>query len=374
MLSVLAPKRALWMAAPLTLALAAACEQPAAPLHPPEALATSSPPAPPQDATPQDAPPTDAPDAPDAPASGASEALDSPVAPADGQAREAEQGDSPQPHGEARALPRGALRLASWNIEWLADEPEHGKKPRSLSDYEALARYARQLDADVIAVQEIEGREALMRVFDPKEYTYHLEDRRAPQRVGVVVRRSLKVKRHKDLSDLQLGSDRMRRGVDVTVGEGAQAVRVLAVHLKSGCWGSPLDGPVHPREYPDACQTLKKQGPVLRRWIDERRAEGGAFALLGDFNRRLRPGDELWDSWQRDPKKPDLSAPTLRAKSRCWGGKYPDYIDHLILSPEANRRSPSGSFAQLVYSAQDERDHRAGLSDHCPISVVVRAR
>ena len=52
------------------------------------------------------------------------------------------------------------LKLATWNLEWLTtndrDLPAdaHPKRPE---DIDLLRRYAVELDADVIAVQEVDG-------------------------------------------------------------------------------------------------------------------------------------------------------------------------------------------------------------------------
>jgi hypothetical protein len=42
--------------------------------------------------------------------------------------------------------------------------------------YGALSVYARLLDADVVALQEIEGEEALRRVFDERQYVFRVAD------------------------------------------------------------------------------------------------------------------------------------------------------------------------------------------------------
>ena len=47
------------------------------------------------------------------------------------------------------------IRIASWNIYWLTSEdPDHHR--RKDGDYAKLARYANDLDADVIALQEVD--------------------------------------------------------------------------------------------------------------------------------------------------------------------------------------------------------------------------
>ena len=68
------------------------------------------------------------------------------------------------------------LKLATWNLEWLTtndrDLPAdvHPKQPE---DIDLLRRYAGELDADVIAVQEVDGPAIAARVFPPDRYSIH---------------------------------------------------------------------------------------------------------------------------------------------------------------------------------------------------------
>jgi endonuclease/exonuclease/phosphatase family metal-dependent hydrolase len=168
---------------------------------------------------------------------------------------------------------RDGLKLASWNLEHLAERDGEGCRPRTERDYAELRRHAAVLDADVIAFQEVESVGAAERVFTPDEYRIVIEERRAAgarggcygapgrrlraQKVGFAIRRGLSFTRHPDLSELGLGNADLRTGVDVTIRAG-QPLRLLAVHLKSGCNSgrAPSD-----RD----CDTLFRQVPVLER-------------------------------------------------------------------------------------------------------------
>lgn len=67
----------------------------------------------------------------------------------------------------------------------------------------------------------------------------------------------------------------------------------------------------------------------------------------------------------------DLSLVTDGRTSSCWGGEYPQFIDHIVLSKNASPWVVEGSFAQLVYDAADAA-FKEQLSDHCPISVGLK--
>lgn len=67
------------------------------------------------------------------------------------------------------------IKFTTWNIEHLRAENNTGNVRRDDDDFAALARYAANLDADVIALQEVDGPEAAARVFDPNEYDFFFQ-------------------------------------------------------------------------------------------------------------------------------------------------------------------------------------------------------
>jgi endonuclease/exonuclease/phosphatase family metal-dependent hydrolase len=262
------------------------------------------------------------------------------------------------------------LKLATWNLEWLDADDGHGNVARQPADYARLARYAEQLDADVVALQEVDGPEAAQRVFDPARYDFHFIEGHNPQRTGFAYARSLRVTPNADYR--ALGLDGLRSSADLTIwlqSDGvadAVPLRLLSVHLKSGCFEAPLDGPGK------ACTKLRRQLPHLEAWIDARAAEGVPFAVLGDFNRRLfkRPDDAFWiEIDDAEPQQADLDSPTRGQLSRCWGQRHPHFIDHLVLSRAANTWL-QGGLIQLVYDAADA-PHAEVLSDHCALAAVL---
>lgn len=257
------------------------------------------------------------------------------------------------------------LTIATWNIEHLRAENGVGPVKRDDADFARLRRYAERLNAGVVAVQEVDSPAALSRVFDPSVYDFHMSSRNNTQRTGFAFRKGLRIEKNPDYEALDVGG--VRHGTDLTVYLGATPVRMLSVHLKSGCFDAQLSS-----DQP-ACRKLKQQVPLLERWIDARAEEGVAFVVLGDFNRRLFKaggrGDDFWQEIDDGvPTGAHLSSLTMGQRSQCWGGKFPDYIDHIILGVSAAELAVPGSFQQRIY---DESEDARGLSDHCPIAATL---
>lgn len=272
--------------------------------------------------------------------------------------------------GFAQAAP--PLKVATWNLEHLSEDGGRGCRPRTAADYALLRRYAERLDADVVAFQEAESVKAAARIFDPAKYQILIEDRPAGdpfpcrglegrtltrQAVGFAIRRGIAVTRAPDLVDLQLGDPNLRSGVDIILrAPGHAPLRLLAVHLKSGCASGAAGR---------ACETLMRQIPVLERWIDARATESVRFAVLGDFNRRLaRAGDPVWaEIDDGDPPNADLSLAEGAQRPQC-DPRFSEFIDHVALDKRAS--GDLGGFKELTYAA-DERP-----SDHCPVLAYIR--
>ena len=262
----------------------------------------------------------------------------------------------------------GELKVATWNLDWLTERPPgdpalpadvHGRAPE---DFDRLRQYALQLDADVIAVQEVDGRAVAARIFPPERYSIHLTRDDVVQRVGIVVRRGLSYDVNPDVTAMR-GEQRLqlRSGADITLHVAGGKLRVLAVHLKTGCGDTPLT-----RSRRRACTELRSQVPALQAWIAARQQEGVPFIVLGDFNRHMEGRDQLWAALSH-------TAPLVRAtegrSSPCWGTEA--FIDHIIAGGAARDWMQLATLRVLSYRESGE-DWKDRLSDHCPVSVLFQ--
>jgi len=271
------------------------------------------------------------------------------------------------------------IRIASWNLEHLAERDGEGCRPRTEADYAELRRHAEAIGAGVVALQEVESRAAAERVFPPSAWTVLVEARTMPpgggcrdnpanqiraQLTGVAIRKGIAFTRNPDLVELTLGRAGLRGGVDVTLNL-ASPVRLLVVHLKSGCnsGNAPTDAD---------CPVLFAQVPVLEAWIDARGREGTGAVIAGDFNRKLASrGDAMWaDLDDGDPAASDLTLAAGPAGASCKA-RYREFIDFVVLNKPAAALMKTGSFVEYRYGGAPEDRHP---SDHCPVSVALSVR
>ena len=237
---------------------------------------------------------------------------------------------------------------------------------RSTDDYDRIRCYVRLFDPDILAVQEVDGEEALSRVVDAEVYHVHVSSRPrgglgGKQNTGFAYKRGLTAVERPDLEALSTRGS-LRRGTRLDVTHNGQTLKLMSVHLKSGCFQNSSTG--------SACQTLNRQIPVLERWIDEAAQGAQPFIVLGDFNRRLTtPGDDVWTELDDgQPENADLSAVTKDMPISCRDNTFTTFIDHIVVDKRVRPWVDLTSFRHLTYR-QADKPVWDRISDHCPVIV-----
>jgi hypothetical protein len=293
------------------------------------------------------------------------------------------------------------LTLATWNAEWLIEPQAFDELARvclgrgaraggsqrtipcdlvpgrrwSDADLARLGDFAATVQADVVALQEVDGPAAAARLFPG--WSFCFTARRHVQNVGFAVRPGIAHRCNPDYQALGLPEDDVRWGADLSLYPGEpREIRLLAVHLKSGCNRDPLTSDS------DNCRMLQRQVPLLEAWIDARAGEGVPFAVLGDFNRRFdrefAPGRDgrgqiiaMWPELDDgQPPEADLVNPDDERPTEACRQQDPvrPAIDHLLLSATLGRAIVPGSYRMWTYprSGSGER-----WPDHCIRSVRI---
>lgn len=277
---------------------------------------------------------------------------------------------SSQPHTSGR------LRVATWNMANLHAQNGQsvytGKDPsemRDALDYERIRCYVRLFDPDILAVQEVDGKEALQRVVDMDIYDIHVSSRSKPsgmngkQNTGFAYKKGLSVQALDDFKALDIGATgHLRYGTQIRLKHNNKSIKLMSVHLKSGCFEDSSSG--------SACNRLLGQIPVLEYWIDDAAQGSEPFIVLGDFNRRFNiAGDDFWEEIDdSNPPNADLTTVTLNKPISCRDNRYDEFIDHMVFDKRAWLWVEDSSFRHVTYRAQDKAVWDQ-ISDHCPVVV-----
>jgi endonuclease/exonuclease/phosphatase family metal-dependent hydrolase len=280
-----------------------------------------------------------------------------------------------------RATREDVVTIATWNLEWLVSPAtshagrlacRSGRRSslpcdvaeelaRDSADLARLAAYARKLDADIVAFQEVENADIARKVFNG--YRICMTDGSGVQHVGFAIRPGV-AHRCGPMVDSLSVEGRTRQAMAMQLlRRGGKPVELLAVHLKSGCSRDALDSDSA------ACRLLEQQAARLGEWVAARSAERADFIVLGDFNRVPpdSPDDAFWQMVQTAPS--ELIAERLRF-SNCFAGQpFFAFIDHMLLSSNLAGGIVAGSLRHPGYEAADAV--RYHLSDHCPVSISL---
>ena len=273
--------------------------------------------------------------------------------------------------GSAAPHASGRLRIATWNIATLHAQDGQAIYANSVRrqpvDYDRIRCYTRLLDADILAVQEVDGVEALERVVDTDVYDLIVSSRSANQNTGFAFKKGLNVTKRPDFQALDVGSVRYGTRIDLT--HNGRTLKLMSVHLKSGCF------PKSSSPSSDACQKLEAQIPILENWIDAAANGPDPFIVLGDFNRRLeQDGDLVWAELDDGvPANADLVAAGEDMPISCRDNFFTDFIDQIVFDKRAAVWFDPTSFRQMTFR-QADRDSWDLISDHCPVVAELWIR
>lgn len=283
------------------------------------------------------------------------------------------------------------VRIASWNLNnlhYLENAPLRRNAPeRSAADLDTLRGYVARLDADIVALQEVNGPQAAVLLFPADEYSLYFsgrfdDDRRSGADTdhiytGFAIRRGVfdevQAMDQTDLSVLTPEGRPVRRGIELRVEREGRPLSLLNVHLKSGCFARSLEPPRS-----SACDTLARQRAPLERWIDDRFESDIPFVVLGDFNRAFDvhgARDHLWEELDDDsPAGLSLRRLPFQREPACWrgtGAHHDHPIDFFVFGPRAWALVDPDSFTEVVFETEDADPERGTPSDHCPIAVTL---
>lgn len=339
-------------------------------------------------------------------------------------------------------LPWGRNAPIDWDIGALppCDIYQHNRQPVAVSAEQDEQRRARlravlaeQLDADVIAFQEVSGAAAVRELLSADYEVCGYEGHKV-QRLAFAWKRKLGAGRCEVDWALALPqramAEQVRPGLSLSLQTGGKTLRFLTVHLKSSCV-SALDAsnPLFPAAASEArgqldgpnphCQSLQEQVAPLEAWLERQSQGAHGLVLLGDFNRNLgheaseaadQParsaggaakaphgaGVKVRNLWRElDDGQPlalrllpaectGLSACGL-AKTRlldrqeygqlraALGCRNPVGLDHIVvaggLKGESALKLALGPQGETRANAQGQVE--LGLSDHCPLAAQL---
>ena len=265
------------------------------------------------------------------------------------------------------------LRVVSWNLRNFPEETQ---------DLDRVRRRLRELEADVIAVQEIHSPEALLALMPGWELRLSESGGRGRQRLGVLYdpARVELIEAPREHRELSLGG-RVRPGLSAYLRArgGGPDFFVVVVHLKAMASGYAQ---------------RQEQWPILAEIVRDLRRRDGDVIVLGDFNATGPEGQvaavEVAALGAALGAAGLRQVPSAGGCSAYWDGprrdawKEPSLLD-LVWVADLEEAVDAG--AEALALAHCARHHCAAfrstdaypdpdfaaISDHCPVVLDLRA-
>jgi len=267
----------------------------------------------------------------------------------------------------------GPIKITTWNILCLREIQEPAfcntdmgnEYVRSPEQVEALRLHAEAIGTDLLFLQEVETRAAVVNLL-PGWEVFDIGTDGQKMAVAIAPGSTVKIREVSALTELSLGSSQLRQGLVALVDHAGVSVRILSVHLKSGCQVAPFES------NNANCGALRDQLEVLKDWIREREAQNQPYMMVGDFNRTLEDNDPFMLGLEDAAGKP-LYRTTVGQRPSCWdhfpdAPSYPSFIDHHIASPTVV--AAWGTPTLNIYNyTETYPDAWLYVSDHCAITA-----
>ncbi len=255
------------------------------------------------------------------------------------------------------------ITVGTFNIEWLGDGIDD-QKPRNKQEYAELARVIKELNADVLALQEIENQDAIKLVLNNMpQYNAIILSTNGKQNVGFLYKKDIKIINTLEYKPLQVIPNKTRSGFIVTAKKGNFDFKMMIVHLKST---SSFDNTNQLRQ--KSFQIRNVQVGILNNWADSclKYTDERDLVILGDFNDHIyKPNSQIIKFGEN--KK--LVCLTKDLKSCLRSDWYT--IDNIFVSKSVEKRVLTNSVAMENFKAYVEDKYKNSISDHCPVIIKL---
>ncbi|MGQ9819607.1 MAG: endonuclease/exonuclease/phosphatase family protein [Candidatus Kapaibacteriales bacterium] len=253
--------------------------------------------------------------------------------------------------------------VGTFNIEWLGDGI-NDRIVRSEEDYQNIAELIQKSQIELLGVQEVENINAMYRIIKYlPDFSFYVTRDDAPQKVGIIFRKNLKVKYLYDYSPIEVVERKTRPGLIVAVQKGSLDFLVLVVHFKAT---SRYDDT--PEKIAESYKLRSLQAEKASFWADSVLSKGieQDVLVIGDFNdspKRIKNNTLI--AFLADT---NLIFLTYNLKSCRNPNSYG--IDHILASKYIASRLVSNSVRVIDTYSMFTKEQVKKISDHC----IVLAR
>lgn len=256
-----------------------------------------------------------------------------------------------------------SIIVGTFNIKWLGDGIDDNT-PRNQTDINNIANIIKDMDYDILAIQEIENANAIKRILKIlPDYKYILSDKFYPQNIGVIYKKNIDVSMECNYKPLSLDG-RSRPGLVLNIKANNYKFNAMVVHLKASSRYDSTDA-LKEKSY----ELRRSQAQMLSNWVDSMIAIGKEdLIILGDFNDFVNRKNNA----TLTPLLENPNLTCLTAKEHSCSNPYHYTIDNIFVSNSIKKRFVETSlFTYDIHSSFNDEEIET-ISDHCPISIQLK--
>ncbi len=260
------------------------------------------------------------------------------------------------------------ITVGTFNVEWLGDGNDD-KFIRSEDDYRNIAELIDKLGVDVLALQEIENRQALDRIMKYlPDFSSAVSEPYGDQSLACIYKKGmgLSVEYVGDYAPLSV-SGKMRGGMVMKVTKGKTSFLMMIVHFKAT--SSKIYTAEENRE---ALAIRYRQAMLASLWADSVMKNGREKELMiaGDFNDYKKPVTDSSNTLLPLCVNKKLVMLTQGLQSCRY--KNRKTIDHIFVSKKLKERVLPHSLRTYDFNLTIGENEARKISDHCPVLVELK--
>lgn len=251
------------------------------------------------------------------------------------------------------------ITVGTFNIAWLGDGIDD-KTPRTAEDIQNISQVISTLNADILALQEVENTNAIKAIVDTNKYTIITTSYPKEQKTALVINKKIEIVETYQLDAISLGNEGLRPGLVAYCRYDGFDFFVGSFHFKST---SRYDDT--PFKKSKSFDMRQEQSAILlkeiKKLIDIKKDED--VILLGDFNDNPTKKNSNITALDND-KFNFLTSNMMSCKYSIWKS-----IDHIIVSQSMKSRAKNSTLTMIDINAMFPEEEAKKVSDHCPVII-----
>lgn len=253
------------------------------------------------------------------------------------------------------------ITIGTFNIAWLGDGLDD-KEPRTKDDIRNINQVITAINADILALQEIENSKAIQNIVDTTKYNLFISSFPKEQKTALIISKKIQVLNTYQLDAISLGNEDLRPGLVAYCKHNGYDFFVGSFHFKST---SRYDDT--PFKKSRSFDIRKEQSLILvdeiKKLILDKKDED--VILLGDFNDNPSKNNSNITALEND-EFDFLTSDMMSCKYSIWKS-----IDHIIVSKPIKNKVVASTLAMIDINTMFDENEAKKVSDHCPIIVKI---